>query len=86
MGKKVYRKGLISNPQLKDLDVIIDFNAIDEFSVALLEQYLQVNYPDSKIIEQFEHSMYQGMMRLLITIRFSSKEDSLHFHLSHQED
>jgi hypothetical protein len=82
MGKEIHRPGLIARVQLDGTDVHADILPGDdeEFALALLEQYLQVNYPDSKItIEYTKWNRFSDRVKL----SFVSQEDALHFYLSH---
>lgn len=88
MGQKVYRQGLIKKTSVDDTDVLANMDLDDDFSMTMLELYLQVNYPGAMIIERISqpppaYASGYDMIADQVLIRFSTKEDALHFHLSH---
>lgn len=81
MGQEIHRKGLITKTEVDGLNVIafLDMDDDEDFGMAMLEKHLQMNYPESEIVENLAYNIYQSM----VTIRFATLEDALHFHLSH---
>lgn len=88
MGQKVYRQGLIKRTYVHDTDVVANMDLDDDFSMTMLELHLQVNYPGAMIIERITqpappYPSGPDMIADQVLIRFLTKEEALHFHLSH---
>jgi hypothetical protein len=88
MGQKVYRQGLIKKTSVDDTDVLVNLDLDDDFSVTMFELYLQVNYPDAVIVERISeppasYASGYDMIMDRVLVRFTTKEEALHFHLSH---
>ncbi len=82
MGEKIHRERLIVRVELDGLHVHANILPGDdeEFALALLEQYLQVNYPDSQIT--IEYTKWQRFTDR-VKLTFANEQDALHFYLSH---
>ena len=82
MGQEIHQSRLIHTTRLQGNDVVVELDQCDDFALALLEMYLQMEYPDAVILKTTSGKKYNTIDKEL-RINFPTKEDALHFTLSH---
>lgn len=82
MGQEIHQHRLILSTLLQGNDVVVELDRCDDFALALLEMYLQMEYPDAAILKSAAGKKYNTADKE-IRINFPNKEDALHFTLSH---
>ena len=82
MGQEIHQHRLILSTLLQGNDVVVELDQCDDFALALLEMYLQMEYPDAAILKKTPGKKYDTVDKE-IRINFPNKEDALHFVLSH---
>lgn len=80
MGQQVLRQRLIVDAELDGNKVHATIADDDDFTLALLYQHLQLEYPKAIILNTYHPSL--GSWRCVALIRFDSTEDAIRFCLS----
>jgi hypothetical protein len=83
MGQEIHRQGLITNTSIDGCEVIANIDMTDpDFFINVLSMQLSTIYPGSEM--SFETVVW-GPYSSAIKIKFTNREDALHFHLKHHE-